>query len=108
SYGRKKLMALSSRWLRSLVSRTAPTTDRASRPSRSRWNPAPLRLERLEDRTAPATNITVVPGLAGDGSLDMFLSATDGTVTTADGGAVPGSISTGALAAVNATTNISI
>ena len=36
-----------------------------------RYQPA---LERLEDRLAPATSISVIPGAAGAGSLDGFLS----------------------------------
>src|SRR5215475_12142432 len=62
----------------------------------------------LESRVLPASTITILSGVAGSGSLDAFLSPTDGTITTADGGSSPGTLSTGALAAVNSSTNISI
>src|SRR5262245_51650 len=65
-------------------------------------------LESLEDRTLLASSITVIAGAAGSGTLDSFLSATDGTITAADGGAVPGTLSTGALGGVSATTDISV
>jgi hypothetical protein len=48
-------------------------------PGRSSYRP---RLEALEDRLAPATNITVIP--TGIGNLDHFLSASAGTITAAD------------------------
>jgi hypothetical protein len=60
-----------------------------------------LELERLEDRLAPATNITVIAGAAGAGTLDHFLSATNGTITTAnDPGDTAATLSTGALQGV--------
>src|SRR5262249_44435930 len=37
-----------------------------------------------------------------------FLSPTDGTILTTDGGANPGTVSTGALASVNSNVNISV
>src|SRR5262245_47469439 len=67
-----------------------------------------LRFERLEPRTLLASDITIVDGPAGTGTLDAFLSPTDGTLTTADGGAVAGTLSSGALAGVGAGVNISI
>jgi hypothetical protein len=68
-----------------------------------------LELERLEDRVALATNISIITGAAGAGTLDQFLSATQGTITTADDpGDTAATLSTGALASVNSTTNISI
>jgi hypothetical protein len=70
------------------------------------WRPW---LERLEDRLAPATNITVITGAAGAGNLDHFLNATHGTITVNDdSGDTNATLSTGALAGVNSTTNISI
>src|SRR5262249_56300449 len=96
-------------WLRRIASRTrtksAPPRERQPR---SRWDRCRLWLDPLEDRLAPATSITVIPGLAGSGSLDSFLSPTDGTIITTDGGNSPGTVSTGALAAVNASVNISV
>src|SRR5262245_30097749 len=65
-------------------------------------------LERLEDRLVPASSITIIPGTTGAGSLDGFLSAADGTIATADGGAVAGTISSGALAAIGANVDINI
>jgi uncharacterized protein YjdB len=69
----------------------------------------PLRLEQLEDRTLPASTITVVVGANGSGSLDGFLfDATPGVIATADGGNSPGTVSTGALTAVASGTDISV
>ncbi len=65
-----------------------------------------LKVESLEDRTVPASTITIID--SGVGSLDGFLSATDGTITTADGGADPGTLSRAALANVGPTVSISI
>jgi hypothetical protein len=68
-----------------------------------------LELERLEDRVAPATDITIVSGAAGTGTLDHFLSANNGTITTAqDPGDTNATLSVGALESVGAGTNISI
>src|SRR5262245_9819648 len=74
------------------------------------WRPRrlPLRLEQLEDRQAPATSITIVPGLSGTGSLDPFLTGSGGAVLSTDGGAAPGTLSTGALSSVASTNNISV
>src|SRR5262249_14496852 len=84
--------------------RSARSPLRGSGLSRS-----PLALERLEDRLAPATNISVVVGAAGAGSLDHFLDATHGTITTADDPRhAAATLSPGAPARVNSTTNISI
>jgi hypothetical protein len=65
-----------------------------------------LKVESLEDRTVPASTITIID--SGIGSLDGFLSATDGTITTADGGTDPGTLSRAALANVGPSINISI
>jgi hypothetical protein len=63
----------------------------------------------LEDRTVPANIINIVPGANGSGSLDSFLfDASPGTITTADGGANPGTVSAGALLAVAPSTDISV
>ena len=67
-----------------------------------------LFLERLEDRLAPATAITVIVGPPGSGSLDGFLSAVNGTLNPGDGGNNPGTLSTGALAGVGSGVNINI
>jgi autotransporter-associated beta strand protein len=68
-----------------------------------------LSLVRLEDRTLPASTITVVVGANGSGTLDGFLfDATPGTIMTTDGGNNPGTLSTGALTAVAAGTSISV
>src|SRR5262249_30788209 len=97
------------RWLRRLAfGNHPPRSPRPERPRRSRCDWVVPRLEALEDRLAPATTITVVVGGISSGTLDGFLSPTDGTITAADGGAAPGSVSTGALLAVNATTDISV
>jgi hypothetical protein len=64
---------------------------------------------RLEDRTVPATSISIVSGANGSGSLDSLLfDASPGVILGADGGSVAGTLSSGALAAVTSTTNISI
>jgi autotransporter-associated beta strand protein len=70
---------------------------------------ASLRVLRLEDRTLPASSITVTVGAGGSGSLDTFLfDATPGTIASTDGGNTPGTLSTGALAALAAGTSISV
>ena len=63
-------------------------------------------LVQLESRDVPATIITILD--SGAGTLDGFLSATDGTIAAADNAGVAGSVSRAALQGVNATTNISI
>src|SRR5262249_22921832 len=65
-------------------------------------------LEPLEDRTLPATIITVTPGAAGAAPLDPFLTPTDGTTAATDTAGPPGTVPAGALAAVGAAVNISI
>src|SRR5262245_22057059 len=67
-----------------------------------------LRFEWLEQRTLLASDITIVEGALGSGSLDSFLGPTHGTILAGDGGASPGTVSTGALAGVGAAVNISI
>src|SRR5262249_30958722 len=70
---------------------------------------AALLLERLEDRLGPATNITIITGAAGSGTLDHFLSATQGTIaTTDDPGDTAATLSTGAMAGVGSAVPISI
>jgi hypothetical protein len=65
-----------------------------------------LKVESLEDRSVPASTITILD--SGIGTLDGFLSATDGTITTADGGTDPGTLSRAALANVGPTVSITI
>src|SRR5439155_19988636 len=73
----------------------------------SRRQAVSLGITRLEDRTVPAGNITVIVGGNGSGSLDGFMfDATPETVAPADGGSVPGTLSTGALAAISPTVDI--
>jgi hypothetical protein len=67
-----------------------------------------LALEELEARLAPASALTVVQGAAGSGSLDSFLSPTNGTLSPADGGNNPGTLSTGALTQVGPGVDISV
>src|SRR5215212_5250223 len=71
-------------------------------------SPTRLAVERLEDRATPASTITVIPALAGVGSLDGFLTGSGGIVAVADGGSNPGTLSTGALASVAGANNISV
>ena len=87
-------------WLRKNGSRTQPLRNAAP--------PTTLGCESLEDRTTPASSITVVPGLAGSGSLDTALINSGGIITVGDGGAAPGTVSTGALASIPAANNISV
>src|SRR5262249_18812390 len=78
-------------------------------PRNSRRKLPPLAVLRLEDRTLPASTITVVVGANGSGSLDGFLfDATPGIVAGTDGGNSPGTLSAGALAAVPPGTSISV
>jgi hypothetical protein len=93
-------------WLRQLVGRTARGGAGRRRSGRSRWGHCVPRLEVLEGRLVPASIITVVP--TGTGTLDGFLSPTDGTITTSDGGNMPGTLSVGALEGVNSNVDISI
>jgi hypothetical protein len=66
-----------------------------------------LEMERLEDRLAPATNITIIA--TGTGNLDHFLSASNGTITTAnDPGDTAATLSVGALEGVGPGVTISI
>ena len=67
-----------------------------------------LACEQLEDRVVPATLISIVTGAAGTGTLDAFLSATDGTINATDSAGIAGSISQGALQTVGAGIQISI
>ncbi len=86
------------RCLTRFTRKSAAKNRRGTRHLVSAWRPW---LERLEDRIAPATDITVVLGMAGTGSLDHFLSATNGTITTADApGDTAATLSSGALAEV--------
>jgi hypothetical protein len=87
-------------WLRKKVNRTQPLRNASS--------PTKLGCETLEDRTTPASSITIIPGLAGSGSLDATLTGSGGTILASDGGSLPGSISTGALGSIPASNNISI
>ncbi|MFL5339601.1 MAG: hypothetical protein ACJ8F7_05475 [Gemmataceae bacterium] len=66
------------------------------------------RLQLLEDRTAPASSIAIIAGVNGTGSLDGFLTGSGGTVLATDGGAAPGTLSTGALAAIPGANDISV
>jgi uncharacterized repeat protein (TIGR01451 family) len=67
------------------------------------------KVESLEDRFAPAANITIIPGTYGFGTLDHFLSPTNGTITVADDpGDASATLSTGALGNVGPTIPISI
>ena len=86
-------------WMKKNVTQRCKSTNRRKRTASSA-------LERLEDRTVLASTITILD--VGVGTLDLFLSATDGTIDAGDGGAVPGTVSRAALQTVNATTDISI
>jgi autotransporter-associated beta strand protein len=69
----------------------------------------PLGVLRLEERTVPAGDITITVGSNGSGSLDSFLfDATPGVIGSFDGGTTAGTLSTGALAAVSSSTDISV
>ncbi|MFL5331063.1 MAG: hypothetical protein ACJ8C4_19405 [Gemmataceae bacterium] len=83
---------------RSHVNRSKAKTDLTKR--------SRLRLQNLEDRTVPATLITILD--SGIGTLDGFLSPTDGTITAADNPGIVGTLSRGALQGVNSNVNISI
>src|SRR5262249_8173082 len=79
------------------------------RPKNSHRKVPALGVTRLEDRTVPASTITVTVGANGSGSLDGFLfDATPCVITAADGGNNPGTLSPGALAAVAATVDITV
>ncbi len=66
-------------------------------------------IEPLEARQLLATDISIISGAAGTGTLDHFLSATNGTISTAqDPGDTSATLSTGALTQVGSTISISI
>ena len=95
-----------SRWISNLVQ----DADRTRKAESKRRQGARRRLEceQLEDRVVPATLITVVAGLAGTGTLDSFLSASDGTINATDNLGLAGTVSQGALQAVGAGIQVSI
>lgn len=97
------------RWFWSTLGRTFRNhRGIGNRVSRHRRNRIVARVERFEDRILLASTITVTSGAIGTGSLDGFVSATDGIITTADGGNVAGTLSTGALANIGAGVNIDV
>src|SRR5436309_2769211 len=73
-------MASPLRWLRRLFAH--PVT--AHRRGPKNWNCYRLRLEHLEDRLAPATDITVITGTYGTGTLDHLLTSSTGTIAATD------------------------
>jgi hypothetical protein len=100
-------MALTN-WLARSVSGQVRKQRRKSRPDsisrRCLYRP---RLEALEDRFLPAVSITVIP--TGIGNLDHFLTATNGTITTAnDPGDTKATLSLAALQGVGAEVPINI
>ena len=90
-------------WLyRSVPSLQKPL--RQGRPLSFRCRP---RLETLEDRLAPAAHISIIA--TGVGNLDHFLTATQGTITTADDpGDLKATLSEAALQSVGAEVPINI
>jgi len=78
--------------------------SRRSRRGRQTWAP---RVERLEQRLVLAASITVVVGASGSGTQDTNLLA-DGQILFADSDLGGNTLSTGALAAVPATTDITV
>jgi hypothetical protein len=93
------------RWLGRL-SRRVPRNASPARP-RSRWPRRPLLfLEPLEDRLAPATSITVVPGASGSGSQDAAFLANNGQLLFNAPDAGGNTLSTGALTSIAATNDI--
>src|SRR5262249_7177861 len=82
SYQKEVLTMALFTWLQRL-SRGIVTHNKSggTRLGRSRSSGYRPRLEELEARLAPATNITILA--SGVGSLDHLLSATNGTITTA-------------------------
>jgi hypothetical protein len=83
------------RWFGSSQPRRAAQT-RQARPA----------LEALEDRTLPATTLTILPGAVGSGSLDARFLQNGGQLAASDGGNAPGTLSTGALTTIGAARNI--
>src|SRR5947209_3725442 len=69
-------------WIQLFSGRTAPAAKKGRR-TRPTSQGRRLRLETLEDRTLPATSITIIATCTG--TLDHFLSATNRTITTAGG-----------------------
>ncbi|MBI1918387.1 MAG: hypothetical protein HYS12_27160, partial [Planctomycetes bacterium] len=79
----------------------------ARRKGRRRPPTQRLVLERLEDRTLLAANLTIIQGASGSGTQDSNLLA-DGQVLFNDSDIGANTLSTGALAAVGSTTNIAV
>src|SRR5262249_37655388 len=90
------------------VRRSGGRACRPQKPSRRGVRRRTPGVEVLEDRTVPASTITIVPGAAGSGSLDSFLLQFGGRVSENDGGTNPGTLSTGALTSVAASGDISV
>src|SRR5438309_526234 len=96
------------KWLNRLVN--SSRKDRRSDRSRgsSRTGPTQrLMLEPLEDRTLLAASITVIVAASGTGTQDANLLA-DGQILFSDPDLGANTVSTGALAQIAATTNITI
>src|SRR5438552_3213902 len=91
------------KWLSQVVN-----TAGGRRPARlpSRRQRLPMWLEQLEARLAPATAITVLPGPSGSGSQDPAFLASNGQLLFAAPNVGGNTLSTGALAAVTATSDI--
>src|ERR1700722_13173360 len=100
------LMSLLS-WLRRMARPSRKNNRNEGKRSHSKWDYSTPRLEALEDRIAPATDISVIAGVAGAGTLDSFLSASNGTITTANGVGAQ-TLSVGALQGVGPGVTISI
>src|SRR5580692_4711896 len=99
---------MSFKWLQKLIHEVAVRKypPRASSRRSSRLSCLPC-LEILETRLTPATDITILA--TGVGSLDHLLSATNGTITTADDvGDTNASLSITALQRVGAGVEIEI
>jgi hypothetical protein len=93
------LLVTTRSWVRKLFARPARTARRAP----ARFRP---RLEALEDRLAPATAITVLPGASGSGAQDSAFLANNGQLLFSAPDVGANTLSTGALAAVAPTNNI--
>jgi autotransporter-associated beta strand protein len=92
-------------WWRKLVKDMSNASPSRRRPARAPRTYR-LRLEALEDRLAPATSITVIPGASGSGSQDSAFLASSGQLLFAAPDAGPNTLSTGAMASIGANNNI--
>src|SRR5947209_18570162 len=102
---------MSLNWLQrcfsSVVRFSQQQSDRLRRPARLPFfRSRPVWVERLEDRLAPAANVTILPGASGSGALDATFLGHGGQLLFADPDVGGDTLSVGALQSVGSASNI--